>query len=117
MANKLPIWDVRMLDLMAFLIFSKVIEMEKDFFIKVGFPYQNGSQLKTGKQSFRHEHILKAAKLWKIDLNWIYGITSRMMMEPKNIGPIDLITDALLMLEQERKQKGKVIKQASRKTA
>lgn len=100
MSTTLKIWDERMFQLMDLLIYNKTVSTEKEFLESIGFANTNNiKQVREGKQSFRHQHLLAASEQYNINMNWLYGRTSSKSFKEKAQSPIDLISDALLILK------------------
>lgn len=73
MKQKLPLWDERMLLVMKYVISNgiKDISTKTAFMQAIGFSSAaNLTQIKTGIQSFRLEHIQAACRLFKLDANY-----------------------------------------------
>lgn len=103
--NKLRIWDQRMFLLMQHCISTGACDSQRDFLTIIGFRETGLAQVRQGKQSFRHQHFLAAAKKFNIDLNWFYGLPSPMKRIIKNHKtPIALLKEAVLAVEAEVKK-------------
>lgn len=105
MPKKLPIWDQRMLLLMDHCISHKIkgITSEGNFLKKVGInSISTLTQIRNGKQSFRHIHLLKAANLLDINMNWLYGFSDTMKRNVETGTVEDLLQQALAQLKNKK---------------
>jgi len=105
MLNKLPIWDQRMLQFMGLVISSK-INTQDAFMEAIGVSSRATiSQVKKGKQSFRHEHFKKAGELFGVSIDWFYGFTNVMMRTGVKQKPLELLKEATRLIEAELQKK------------
>jgi len=99
-AKKIPVWDKRMLELMDWCIYKKLVGSEKDFLLKIGFKHSNNKkQILDGKQSFQHEQFLKASNLYNVSMEWFYGYTNYMHRATKKPTAAELLKQALAILK------------------
>lgn len=100
---KLAIWNERMLLLMQHCLDKGQVESQKDFFEVIGFTETNLRQVKLGSQSFRIEHFVTAAKKYKINMNWFFGLDENMKrLNGKNA--LEVLKDAVRAVEAEMKR-------------
>ena len=85
--EKLFITDERMLIILAESVARGIAEHEKDYFEKIGFQRTNISNVRKGTQSFTKEHILAAAELTGVNINWLFGLENNMMRKE----PVDIL--------------------------
>jgi hypothetical protein len=74
----LPIWDKRMIQLADHCVKHEVCQSRRHFCRQIGLTPENLPQITSGKQSFRLHHILAAAQLYGINVNWIMGLEQEM---------------------------------------
>lgn len=109
--NKLSIYDQRMIDLMNYCIAEGLADNRKDFLEKIGFAHANNlSPIMAGNRSFTNDHILEAGKVFKVNINWIYGLESNMWREDKKVTVIDKLKEAVRSVEQEFQKGSRITK-------
>lgn len=79
MSLKLPIWDKRMIEFMQHCVETELCENEKDFLNSIGMHQSNLAYVKEKRRSFRLHHIETAAKKYKLNPNWLFGIDKTML--------------------------------------
>lgn len=100
MATKLPIWDERMLAVMDYCIANRIkCTNQKEFCKIIAIGETSVKQIKDGKSSFRHQHILNAHKKFGIVPNYFYGLTKNMFEKPIEKSPLAMIKEAVRILE------------------
>ena len=100
MATKLPIWDERMLQLLDFCIANRIkCTNQKEFCKLIDIGETAVKQIKDGKSSFRHQHILNAYKKLGVTPNYFYGLTKNMFDKPLEKLPLLMIKEAVRILE------------------
>ena len=98
MKHKLPLWDERMLLVMKYVISNgiKDIHTKTAFMQAIGFSSAaNLSQIKTGAQSFRLEHIQAACKLFKLDANYFLDDKCTLMTRGKKSSAMQQLKEAV----------------------
>lgn len=102
MATKLPIWDRRMLELMDHCIRNKSIKQGS--FMKLLGITATGTmkQIRDGRQSFRHQHFLIAAKKFNVSMDWFYGLSDTMKPTGKETTAIELAELLLAKLKTKK---------------
>lgn len=98
MKHKLPLWDERMLLVMKYVISNgiKDIHTKTAFMQAIGFSSAaNLSQIKTGIQSFRLEHIQAACKLFKLDANYFVDSSCTLMNRGKKSSAMQQLREAV----------------------
>ena len=81
--EELHIASKRMLKLIETLKAAGTIKNRQEFLDTIGLHKQHYRQINTLKlQDFRLEHILKAAKKYKVNINWIFGIEKNTFRTP-----------------------------------
>ena len=103
MANKLPIYDQRMLQLMDFLKENKLIKSNRNFCSSVGIQESAIKPIREGDRSFTVEQIIATAKKYNINLNWIAGLETEMRLKRAN-DPMVNLKDAVMAMEAEYKK-------------
>lgn len=99
---KQPIWNTRMLELMEHCIAGKIKCTTQGEWCKLLDIETAGiAQIRSGKSSFRHDHVLKAAKLFNINANWVYGLSNEMHRNAEKLSPIQIIQDQLNILKKQ----------------
>ncbi|WP_188221919.1 hypothetical protein [Aestuariibaculum marinum] len=76
-----------MLLLIEILKTSNIIRFEKEFCEAIDLRKQNLTNIKNGYNHFTPEHIERAIKKYKINANWIFGISDKIFLSknfPKN---------------------------------
>lgn len=97
---KLDTWNTRMIELMEFCVAGKIKCTTQDEWCKlIGIRSAGVAQIRSGRSSFRHEHVLKAAKIFNINVNWIYGISNEMHLQVDKMNPFAIIRSQLITLE------------------
>src|SRR5262245_1709161 len=100
MPVKIAIWNQRMILLMRHCIDTQLCDTQKDFFSSIGFSPTALRQIREGTQSFTLEHIVAAAKKYKINVNWIMGLESEMFRAKKK-NALQNLKDAVRAIEAE----------------
>lgn len=106
--DTMPIWNKRMIELIDYAVFNKMADNQTDFLKLIGISsVKNMYQIKSGKQSFRHEHFMNACIKFGVSMDWFYGFTNvmkRTVSSKSKSDPIQLIKDALVILESTPQQ-------------
>jgi len=106
--TKLPIPDQRILQLMEWAVSSDLVKNEGQFWDKIGFIKNNVSNVRRGHQSFRIDHITAACTLTGANANWVLGIEEEMFRNGTAKDPVQIIKQALRMLEIKKPKRGAV---------
>lgn len=100
MANKLNIWNERIFLIQKHFKDSRIIETQGEFFEKIGITTQNKiAEVRKGTQSFTPQQIYDCIKTYKIDPNYIFGLSTQMFQENKKSNPIQKIKESVAELE------------------
>ena len=75
-----PIYDERMLMLADYCQETGICDTQAAFLESIGFTPGNISNLRRGKQHFTVSHLIAAAKKYKVNLNWLCGLSEQMFM-------------------------------------
>jgi hypothetical protein len=100
MAQKLPVWNSRMLLLMKHCIDTDECDSKKDFLENIGFEPTNLRDITSGTRSFTVKQIGAAATKYKINVNWIFGLEPGMKRSVKQ-SSIQILKDAVRSVEAE----------------
>jgi DNA-binding Xre family transcriptional regulator len=65
--------DLKILELIDFLVNTGKIVYAKDFCAVIGIPKQSITRIKQGKAHFTAEHIANVCKMYNVNANWIFG--------------------------------------------
>ena len=86
------------------LIRKGTVNSERDFLIKIGFKtIPPVYQIKDGRQSFRHHHLLNAAELYDRSMDWFYGRTDKKPFKGKEkASAVDLLQDAITIIKKSK---------------
>jgi len=95
----LEIWNARMLSLMDHAIRNEVVSSEKEWCEKIEYERTNLPKIKSGDASFRMQHCIKAATLTGASMDFICGLQEKMLRKNNSNSPVDLIREALRLLE------------------
>lgn len=87
-----------MLLLMRHCIDSGHVDYQKDFLESIGFSPTNLKFVRSGKRSFTLEHIVTAAKKYKVNINWICGLEDNMKRN-KNGSALQNLKDSVREIE------------------
>jgi hypothetical protein len=98
---KLFIADERMLKLMEYAISTGIVGTQKEFLDTIGARAGNAGQLRDGTRGFTVEQILEAAKLTKVNVNWLFGLEKNMLREDKKTSAIDILKSAVMAVDIE----------------
>jgi hypothetical protein len=93
----------RMLDLLDHCIKKGIVVDRAEWCEKIGVNYRNFTQIRSFKQGFTDEQKIAAARLAKVDMNWIFGMTDQMPKKPDQLSPLDLIEEGLRILKSQNK--------------
>jgi len=101
--KKMPIWDVRMLALMDFVIKNEIKKCttQLDFCNLIGLDKTAITQVRDLRSSFQHKHILTAWEVFGVSPNYFYGLTTAMFQKPVEPNPIMMIKEAVRILEKK----------------
>ncbi|WP_299153142.1 hypothetical protein [uncultured Christiangramia sp.] len=75
--------DETMLLLMYILLGNKTIRFKTDFCRDLGLLKQNLKNIEDGKNHFTPEHIERAVKKYKVNANWIFGVSNKIFIDDK----------------------------------
>lgn len=89
-----------MLLLMSHCIDTGKVSSKKEFAESLGLPASNLTAIKNGERSFTVSQITTAAKKYKVDVNWIVGISERMAYTGGKTA-LQLLKDATRAVEAE----------------
>lgn len=73
--------DRRMLQMIDALIIIGVIETRQEFLNAIGMRKENFNKILSKELGFQKEHITKACRIYKINLNWLFGIEKERFRE------------------------------------
>lgn len=76
--------DTQMLLLIDILKTYKTIRFDKEFCDEVGLLKQNLIKIKNGEKHFTAGHIEKAIWSFKVNANWIFGVSDKIFLGNKN---------------------------------
>lgn len=96
--------DRKMFLLMEYSLAEGIAKNEQEYFKKIGFGINNKTNILNGSQSFSIKHLLAAAKLTNVNMNWLFDLESNIKRK-ESTDPIKRIKDALNEIEQKRKKK------------
>ena len=82
-SNKTYISDKKMLILIDTLKSFNKIKYDIDFCNAIGLRKQNLTNIKNGINHFTPEHIEKVITLFKVNANWIFGISNKVFIDNK----------------------------------
>lgn len=99
--KKMNIADERMLQVMHWAVSNGKARSEAYFAQSIGLRKQNMHNVKTGYQAFTKDHVLAAAKVYGINLNWLFGLESQMMRKPGKAA-LDRLKEIVAELEAEK---------------
>jgi DNA-binding transcriptional regulator YdaS (Cro superfamily) len=88
-----------MLQLWKYAVDNEMVADDDTFAERIGFDKNNLSNIRSGRQSFTHKHVMAAAKAWKINVNWMYGIEPNMFRDEKKLTPISMLKAAVIAIE------------------
>lgn len=94
----LDTWNKRILLLMQHTIDSGLCDSQKAFLESIGFPPSGLRQVKSGAQGFTVGHIAKACKKYKVDANWVLGLSQEMKIQ-KGKTALQNLKDAVRAVE------------------
>lgn len=98
---KLPTWDERILLLMRHAKENKWVETEKEFLQSIGMKHpENLHGIRNKTRSFTLFQVSEAARIYKINLNWIFGFESNMKRSPSK-SALQNLKDAVRAIEGE----------------
>ena len=72
--------DTKILDLIDYLKYRKIISSNKDFCNKVEMIDSTISKIKLGKAHFTVQHIEKICQVFNVNANWIFGQETDMFL-------------------------------------
>lgn len=106
MAKKIPIYDQRVLDLMANAIGTGRVDSQKDFLESIGFNPTNLKQVKKqigerGRQSFTVDQMIATCKKYGVTMDWLTGLTNdpTPAKQVKKKTPVQLLEEAVLAVK------------------
>ncbi len=71
-----------MLKLIEMLKFSGKIKFRQDFLDVIDMPKQNFRKVLQGEHHFTVNHIERACKEYKVNVNWLFGFEKKTFREP-----------------------------------
>lgn len=75
---------------------------------KIGLPAPSLTHIKTVEgRTFNNQQLQQLAKLTKVNMNWIFGLSNNMFREEKESDPLEKIRQAVTQLETEKNQRKK----------
>lgn len=77
MSNELNITDARMLQLAEILQQKEIIRFRQEMWDAIEIKKQTISNIRLGKQHFTVKQIEMASRIFKVDLNWIFGFSTK----------------------------------------
>jgi hypothetical protein len=104
MAKKIPIYDERMLLLMRHCVDSEICDSQADFLESLGLQPPVAAQIKRGDRSFTIDQVITAARLYKININWICGLSKEMKLQSSKTA-LQQLKDATRAVEAELSSK------------
>lgn len=105
MENQPFITDQRMIQVMEYCVAGNIqgVKNRTQWSKAIGFSPMNWSGLMRGKRGFTNAQILAAAKLFDINLNWLFGLEENMLRTPESLSPLEAIKAAVTALEATQK--------------
>lgn len=97
--SHLAIYNQRMLQLITEAVKAGIVDYEMEYCKKIEYDHTNLPKIKAGLQSFKIQHIIAAAKLMDVSIDWICGLSKFRKQRIKDYSPTDLIKEGLRMLE------------------
>lgn len=79
----MPTIDQRILQLIEILKDKGRIRFDTDFCRDIGMKKQNLYNIRTGRNYFTPEHIEQIVKVYKVNANWIFGVSEEKFMPTK----------------------------------
>lgn len=100
MAQFKSITDERMFNVADYVVKNKVkgIKSYSAFAASIDMHQASLANVKNGRQSFTHDHILTACKKYNISADYLYGLSTDMFRKPAT-SPIEKIEQALAELK------------------
>lgn len=98
--KKIDMIDQRMFQWMEYTIGEGKALHQKDWLEKIGFPISNIGHVKSGKQSFTRDQIVKAARLINGNINWLFGLETNMLLVNKKKTALQLLKEATKAVEE-----------------
>ena len=80
---QLPIYNIRMLELITILKELGEIRYKKEFLDAIGIERQSIRQIQLGIASFTSSQILTACEVYGVNVNWIYGFERKIFRGKK----------------------------------
>ncbi|MFB6453755.1 hypothetical protein ACE38W_00670 [Chitinophaga sp. Hz27] len=109
MSKKMFISDQRILQLGDWLVSTGKEKNIRDFLTRIGAGRNNLTRYRDGSQGFTKEMMLRVAELYGVDLNWLFGLSTQMILKQvEQPSVIDTLKMAVMLVEQELQQKKKV---------
>lgn len=99
METQLFISDARMIQLMEYCVATGLAKNRAQWCNSIGYSPMNWSGLIAGRRGFTNAHILAAAKMYDVNLNWLFGLEENMLRTPEDLSPIEAIKAAVAALE------------------
>jgi hypothetical protein len=104
MAGKLFITNKRMLELWSYAKRQQLVGSDEDWCKRIGFSRPNLYNVKSGRQSFTVQHILKACQATGANVNWIFGLEENMFRNKETEAPIIQLKRAVIAVENQLKK-------------
>jgi len=76
-----PVFDKRMLELIKILKSSEIIRFSQEFCDAIELEKQNLVNIKKSHQHFTLNHIRLACKVYKVNANWIFGLSKEIFLK------------------------------------
>jgi hypothetical protein len=77
--------DLKILELIEILKANSTIRFENEFCDNIELLRQNLYRIRKGLAHFTPEHIQNICKVYNVDANWIFGLSSHVFISKKNI--------------------------------
>jgi hypothetical protein len=97
-----PVHTQRMLLLMRHCIDTGIVKTEKEWFTSVGAGNNNSSHIKRGTRSFTIHQLIRACKRYKVNMNWLCGLSEQMSLV-NGKSAITLLREAVKAVEAQQK--------------
>jgi len=79
--------DIQILKLIDILKGSGVIRFDKEFCDAIGLLKQNLVKIRKGDNHFTPDHMEKVIKQYKVNANWIFGVSEKMFLDKTMLPP------------------------------
>lgn len=124
MANKLHIWDQRVLDFIDYCSTNNIagIKDEHGFIKKIGIKTQATlTQIRMGKASFRIHHLQKIGQVFGVSMDYLLGFSENRFRNDKPLTAVETLQEATrrVVLEYDKQKKvtvNKAVNSRAKKT-